>query len=1090
MSDAPSVRRATAADMPAVDDLLAAWHGPERAARRRAWFAKAPQGDPRVWIVRQPDGEIAATTAMFPRAFVVRGKRYTGALGGDAFVAPSARRQGIARKLHAATHADMEDRGLDFMYGPPRPENLSALLKAGAKAVGEVRFFHRPLDREGLAERMGADPSALRRGATRVGGLALRALSGRGAARLDEAQEIDASFDALWADAATWHRVAAVRDAAWLDWRFLQAHTPARIWTLGEGPGLRGWAAVLVRDGRLLILDLLARTRADVEPLLRGVLGTARAEGCHTVETRLNPRTAYARAARRQGFVVGRTRNVFQVLAKDPPPALLDSRGWHLTYGDEDVEDWPAWFQPPAPLARRSSKRPPRKVVLLMDIFVDTHGGTEGQVATLIRGLPRHWQPELWVVQQSEFVRMGGLPCPTRELELPAMKDPRFLPRLRTVASALKSERVDLIHGYHIDTCTLAPMLGAMAGIPVITSRRDFGYWQTPRVLEGLRRANRLVRRIVCNAEAVVQRTVEVENAHPDQVAHVPNGHPRERFDIEKEPGFRARYGLPTDARLVGLVANYRALKRQEDLVRALAALGGRFDDVHVAFVGAGKGWDKLDALALELGVADRVHRPACTTQVLPFLAELSVGALCSESEGLSNAIIEYMAMGLPVVASAVGGNPELVRDGETGFVYPAGNVQELAEALTHLLGDPDRARAMGRAGRARFEAEFSLEEMVRRTTQVWERALAEHAGERPQALHVSTLRTVEDLEALAPTWEALCGPFDVFVAPDWILTWFQTTRAKPHVLVAREGDGRLVGVWPLAREGKRLVLAGQDMGSDHLDVVAEPGLGASVITAFWSALEDQRWSRIDIRHARERGILRTFLRREVGKITYRERLATVCPYVDASGGDFGAYLASHFRSKSRTRVRKGVRQFHALPAAKVLRVGDAGFDVRTAVDRLFRLHESRAEEATRASSFANSRSRAFHDALAARLHARGALHLVMLETADGDLAVDYGFRFGGRLVAFQSGMREHAEIYSPGTVLNAIVLEQDVFGRGLREYDFLDGDEAYKLRFSDGVRRLYDIRLFPRGRWPRVRAMIGGITRIVKSEVKRLLRK
>ena len=106
-------------------------------------------------------------------------------------------------------------------------------------------------------------------------------------------------------------------------------------------------------------------------------------------------------------------------------------------------------------------------------------------------------------------------------------------------------------------------------------------------------------------------------------------------------------------------------------------------------------------------------------------MRECAVGVLCSETEGLSNAILEYMACGLPVVATNVGGNPELVVEGETGFLYAPGDVEGLAKALGRLLADPALAARLGAAARARFETRFGLRRMVDETVAVYERALA-----------------------------------------------------------------------------------------------------------------------------------------------------------------------------------------------------------------------------------------------------------------------------------------------------------------------------------------------------------------------------
>ena len=101
---------------------------------------------------------------------------------------------------------------------------------------------------------------------------------------------------------------------------------------------------------------------------------------------------------------------------------------------------------------------------------------------------------------------------------------------------------------------------------------------------------------------------------------------------------------------------------------------------------------------------------------------------LASESEGLSNAVLEYMAAGLPVVATRVAGTPELVVNGETGFLVGVAAPESMADAILTLLDEPHLASRMGRAGRARIEAEFSFDRMVRETEAAYDRVLGELA--------------------------------------------------------------------------------------------------------------------------------------------------------------------------------------------------------------------------------------------------------------------------------------------------------------------------------------------------------------------------
>jgi glycosyltransferase involved in cell wall biosynthesis len=129
--------------------------------------------------------------------------------------------------------------------------------------------------------------------------------------------------------------------------------------------------------------------------------------------------------------------------------------------------------------------------------------------------------------------------------------------------------------------------------------------------------------------------------------------------------------------------------------------------------------------MARELGIGDRVHFPGIVADVRAWLACCDVFVTPSSREGLPTVLLEAMAMGRPVVASRVGGIPEIVIDGESGLLVPASAPEILAQAIDSLLRDPARGMRMGQAGQARVVAQFGLAEMLRKTESEYKRLLA-----------------------------------------------------------------------------------------------------------------------------------------------------------------------------------------------------------------------------------------------------------------------------------------------------------------------------------------------------------------------------
>jgi len=181
----------------------------------------------------------------------------------------------------------------------------------------------------------------------------------------------------------------------------------------------------------------------------------------------------------------------------------------------------------------------------------------------------------------------------------------------------------------------------------------------------------------------------------------------------EPAPELMAELGIAGGAPVVGTVGNLRAVKDYPCLLRAFAWARERVGDAALVFVGDGAERPRLEALAGELGVADAVRFAGARTDVARMLRLFDVFALSSRTEGISVALLEAMATGLPAVVTDTGGNPEVVVEGQTGRLAPVGDPERLGEALADLLADPGRRRAMGEAARERVVAEFSLERMI-----------------------------------------------------------------------------------------------------------------------------------------------------------------------------------------------------------------------------------------------------------------------------------------------------------------------------------------------------------------------------------------
>jgi glycosyltransferase involved in cell wall biosynthesis len=189
-----------------------------------------------------------------------------------------------------------------------------------------------------------------------------------------------------------------------------------------------------------------------------------------------------------------------------------------------------------------------------------------------------------------------------------------------------------------------------------------------------------------------------------------------------------ARLGIPEGAAVVGIVANYRPVKDLPLFLRAAKIVTENVPHAAFLLVGKGESLAELTNLARELGIADSVFFTNGQGDVRDHLATMSIACLSSVSEGFSNAILEYMASGLPVIATAVGGNGEAVLDGQNGYLVRERSPEAFAVPIIHLLQNEDLRHQMASNSMQRARELFSMDGFVLRLEQYYERLASRRA--------------------------------------------------------------------------------------------------------------------------------------------------------------------------------------------------------------------------------------------------------------------------------------------------------------------------------------------------------------------------
>lgn len=372
------------------------------------------------------------------------------------------------------------------------------------------------------------------------------------------------------------------------------------------------------------------------------------------------------------------------------------------------------------------------KILYLIDFYHGPKAGTERQLFNLINHINRaKFEPELIALRSTPYLTTNSFPCPIHILNVPKIATVHAVRTMVVLGRTLRRRQFKLVHIFFNDAAILAPFFLKMYGLKLVSSRRDLGFWYTPSYLKCLQVSNRFVDVIVANSYAVRDQVSNKERLSKEKITVIYNGHdPSHVRAILPLLGFRSALNIADDDPIIGIVANLRPLKRLEDAIQAFALVVQHYANAHLVIVGEGEAQkERLTHLAASLHVASKVHFLDGISDPIPIVKHFSVGLLCSETEGLSNAIIEYMACAKPVVCTNVGGNPELVKDDWNGFLIEVGDVAGMADRIGKLLSDRSLGCLFGARSQANVEERFTISRMVPEHEMLYERVAAGNAS-------------------------------------------------------------------------------------------------------------------------------------------------------------------------------------------------------------------------------------------------------------------------------------------------------------------------------------------------------------------------
>lgn len=353
-------------------------------------------------------------------------------------------------------------------------------------------------------------------------------------------------------------------------------------------------------------------------------------------------------------------------------------------------------------------------------------GGAEEMVLNLVRYLPERYEPAVMCIHEAgpigREIAAAGVPVTVLGLT-PGLARPADLIRLRDALFAL---RTDIVHTFLLTASLYGRFAAMLAGVPVIVGSEV-------NIYERKRRLHAWAERwllnhtdaVVASAEAVREYYIRQVGADRAKVEVIYNAVDWSQLETTMtKSAMREALGIPADAPLAGIIARLTEQKAHRVLFEAMAkhpALAG----VHLLVVGDGALRDDLRRRSESLGLQHRVHFAGARRDLGNVLAAIDLFVMPSLWEGLPLSLVLAMGAGLPVVATAVAGIPEVVADGERGLLVKPGDVDGLGAALARVCGDAAERARLGRNARAFVQPRFGVDGYVRSVTALYDRLLA-----------------------------------------------------------------------------------------------------------------------------------------------------------------------------------------------------------------------------------------------------------------------------------------------------------------------------------------------------------------------------
>lgn len=333
------------------------------------------------------------------------------------------------------------------------------------------------------------------------------------------------------------------------------------------------------------------------------------------------------------------------------------------------------------------------KINILFCILYLAHGGTEKQLMTLIKGLNQSiFVPHLCCMRKSMIEPTFGkdalslfrnIKCRKLQLDFKSFQHLSSIFSILKLSRYIRKNRIDIVVSYFIDP-TITGFFSSKLSLCkplMVTCFRDLGLLRSSQHAILMKWIYRDTCYFIANSMAVKQDYADYDGIPPEKISVIYNG-----VDLGRFNKIHRTSGRPS---VVGIIANLnRQVKRIDVFLRAASYICKKRSDVSFLLVGEGELKSHLMSLATSLGIKNRVTFVGSTSNIEKYLSQIHIGVNTSETEGFANVILEYLASGIPVVATNTGGNREIIVDNKNGFLFPVNDYKALADILSLILDD------------------------------------------------------------------------------------------------------------------------------------------------------------------------------------------------------------------------------------------------------------------------------------------------------------------------------------------------------------------------------------------------------------------